>query len=78
MGVQTETIVTNTCDDCKQLIPNSELYINAMTYGCSFHIECFKNMSAFKLVKLMGLDDVKRMKLDDWEGATKIYALSSL
>jgi len=71
----TKTVVI-TCDKCKNSIDESVKYIDAMTYGCTFHVPCFKEMTAHELVQIMQLDEIKLMRYDDWEHAEKIYSKS--
>jgi hypothetical protein len=68
----TTTEVTITCDDCKKAITSEELYVAAGSYGADFHLSCFQNMSTARAMVLLGIDDIKVMKYDDWEGAIKI------
>jgi hypothetical protein len=68
--------VTMNCDLCTLSIPVDEKYINAMTYGVVFHIDCLKRMTAHQLVKIMDLDDVKLMFDKDWENAKRLTGIA--
>lgn len=56
-----------TCDDCKKEIrtypsDKAEDYVDAGVYGVHFHIICFDELTAFEVIKLLGLDDIHLAK----------------
>jgi hypothetical protein len=69
------TQVQLNCDKCTLSIPIDTKYINAMSYGVVFHIECLKLMTAHELIKIMDLDEVKLMTDEDWTGAVRVTGI---
>lgn len=63
------TIVT--CDKCNNEIGKDEVYVAAGVYGKDCHLSCFENMSAPEAIVFLGIDDIKIMKFEDWQNATK-------
>ena len=75
MSSITTTVVT--CDVCKFEIGNNDIYINAGTYGIDSHRDCAINLDFFQTVKLLGLDEIKVMRFDDWDNARKLVSFKS-
>lgn len=67
----TTTITTRKCDSCGLTIDESQRYVNAMAYGVEFHIACVGDMSAARLIVLLGLDDIKIVTGENWDGSVK-------
>ena len=75
MSSETTTIVT--CDVCKKEIIKTENYINAGTYGIDMHTFCGLGLDFFKTVQLLNLDEIKVMRFEDWENASKLVSFTS-
>jgi len=56
----------------------TETYVNANPYGVDLHISCFKQMSAFDIVKMLQLDDIKKMYSNNWQDSAKICYMSEV
>lgn len=70
--MSTKTIKIVRCDKCGISIAEKTKYINANTYGRDFCVNCFINMNALDLVKILNLDEIKLMYINDWENSAKI------
>lgn len=70
----TKTTITRTCDkkDCGGIIDAGERYVSASTYGAEFHELCLIKMTAFDLIKALGLDEIKLMVDEDYQTAEKL------
>lgn len=80
MGIHTKQI--NTCDApaCRvtgRLIPEGATYVDATTYGATFHFKCWEDLSGPALAKALGLDEIKwRIEGDNGpDGGKVIYTL---
>lgn len=51
------------CDVCKAYIKENDIdryktIIDASTYGVHLHTECFKSLTPWGLISILGLDDI--------------------
>lgn len=51
------------CDVCETDIKETDIdkyktVINATVYGVHLHTECFKTLTPFRLISVLGLDDI--------------------
>ena len=51
------------CDVCEKDIKETDIdkyktVINASVYGAHLHTECFKSLTPFALIRVLGLDDI--------------------
>ena len=50
------------CDVCEKDIKETDIdsrtVINASVYGVHLHTECFKSLTPFRLISVLGLDDI--------------------
>ena len=51
------------CDVCEKDIKEADIdkdktVINASVYGVHLHTECFKSLTTFRLISILGLDDI--------------------
>lgn len=61
MAITPQTIVTGDCDLCSTTLDTDHPYVDAMSYGASFHLDCITEQdrySPFDLMKALGLDDI--------------------
>lgn len=54
---------TYICDACEVEIMETDIdrrktVINASVYGIHLHTECFKSLTPFRLISILGLDDI--------------------
>lgn len=72
MAVREVTTVSGTCDLCHVELDTEQSYVDAMTYGAAFHLDCLGTDAAFTpldVMRALGLDDIthifggKRQKL---------------
>jgi hypothetical protein len=80
MGIQTKQIVTCDAPACRvagRPISEGDIYIDAMTYGATFHSKCWEALPGPVLAKALGLDEIKwRIAGDNGlDGGKVIYTL---
>ena len=57
-------VTTYICDFCEEDIKEADIdnkyktVINASAYGVHLHTECFKSLTPFALLSVLGLDDI--------------------
>lgn len=50
---------TYICDECQATINTSVRWVNAMTYGCSFHEKCWIEIGGPRLTRVLYLDEIR-------------------
>lgn len=64
MAIKEVTVVSGYCDLCSTEIDTEQPYVDAMSYGASFHASCVSEHTAFtplQVMKALGLDDIHLM-----------------
>ena len=56
-------VTTYICDVCEKAIKEVDIdkyktVINASVYGVHLHTECFKSLTPFALLSVLGIDDI--------------------
>lgn len=51
------------CDSCEEVIMETDIdsrktVIDASVYGVHLHTECFKSLTPWRLISILGLDDI--------------------
>lgn len=57
MAINRITVITGTCDLCKEELDPDQRYIDAGVYGAAFHPGCIDQYGP--LIKALGLDDIR-------------------